>query len=323
MWRDVKSCISIYLATHLIIYVSIYLTIELATDFSLYLDTNLQSPACIWIEDWRLKIPQKLLPQIFNPPGGLTIRRKNPVESSFWRGKGFHLSTHSIPSVRPSILSIYPHCPSIHPSFPFIYISTYLSVHLSIYLSTNLSSSIFRSIHLIILSYNVAILGLHVDWRFKKEQSSVQRRYRGYRQQEALRSLQTDYKAKLHRFWHLLMQIAWPLSFSNFHNAANGHILLNAPDLFRPLKLSRREVTWCWPRGLVGKCLGCCRLLMHGGTQTVRFWGYNMSTGGVKAHVAASCGCKAGWFEMFPRLCKVDRGCAAAWQVGFRWLSRP
>ena len=32
-----------------------------------------------------------------------------------------------------------------------------------------------------------------------------------------------------------------------------------------------------------------------------------MSTG-VKAHVAGSCGCKAGWFEMFPRLCKVDRG---------------
>ena len=42
-----------------------------------------------------------------------------------------------------------------------------------------------------------------------------------------------------------------------------------------------------------------------------------MSTG-VKAHVAGSCGCKAGWFEMFPRLCKVDRGCAAAWQVGLR-----
>ena len=44
------------------------------------------------------------------------------------------------------------------------------------------------------------------------------------------------------------------------------------------------------------------RHLMHGGTQTIRFWGYNMSTG-VKAHVAGSCGCKAGWFE--------------------RWLSRP
>ena len=43
--------------------------------------------------------------------------------------------------------------------------------------------------------------------------------------------------------------------------------------------------------------------MMHGGTQTICFWafgGYNMSTGGVKAHVAASCGCKAGWFEMFP-----------------------
>ena len=66
------------------------------------------------------------------------------------------------------------------------------------------------------------------------------------------------------------------------------------------------------------------RLLMHGGTQTVRFWGLQyVHSGGVKAHVAASCGCKAGWFEMFPRLCKVDRGCAAAWQVGFRWLSRP
>ena len=48
--------------------------------------------------------------------------------------------------------------------------------------------------------------------------------------------------------------------------------------------------------------------MMHGGTQTICFWafgGYNMSTGGVKAHVAASCGCKAGWFEMFPSLCKV------------------
>ena len=48
------------------------------------------------------------------------------------------------------------------------------------------------------------------------------------------------------------------------------------------------------------------------------FGGYNTSTEGVKAHVVGSCGCKAGWFEMFPRLCKVDRGCAAAWQVGLR-----
>ena len=39
---------------------------------------------------------------------------------------------------------------------------------------------------------------------------------------------------------------------------------------------------------------------MHGGTQTICFWafgGYNMSTGGVKAHVAA-CGSLAGWFQV-------------------------
>ena len=69
------------------------------------------------------------------------------------------------------------------------------------------------------------------------------------------------------------MQIAWFVSFSNFPSAADGHILLNAPDLFWPPKLSRREPAQYWPRGLVGKCLGYCRLLMHGGTQTIRFWG--------------------------------------------------
>ena len=37
------------------------------------------------------------------------------------------------------------------------------------------------------------------------------------------------------------------------------------------------------------------------------FGGYNMSTG-VKAHVAGSCGCKAGWFEMFPRLLQGRQG---------------
>ena len=88
-----------------------------------------------------------------------------------------------------------------------------------------------------------------------------------------IQTIQTDYKAKLHRFRHLLMQIAWFVSFSNFPSAADGHILLNALDLFWPPKLSRREPAQYWPRGLVGKCLGCCRLLMHGGTQTIRFWG--------------------------------------------------
>ena len=66
-----------------------------------------------------------------------------------------------------------------------------------------------------------------------------------------------------------------------------------------------------------------------------------MSTGGVKAHVAASCGCKAGWFEMVARkqsvlgllgatICPLGDvkahvaascGCKAGWFE--RWLSRP
>ena len=145
----------IYLATHLIIYVSIYLTIELATDFSLYLDTNLQSPACIWIEDWRFHRNSFLKSSVLR--GGLTIRRKNLVESSFWRGKGFHLSTHSI-SFRPSthsihpihqpILSIHPSILSVHlhiylPSYLFTYLSTYLPIYLAIYLSIHPSNYTF------------------------------------------------------------------------------------------------------------------------------------------------------------------------------------
>ena len=159
-------------------YLSIYLSNYRASYRLFFIPWYKFAIPCLHL-DWRLKIPQKLLPQIFNPPGGLTIRRKNPVESSFWRGKGFHLSTHSIP-IRPSIHPSYPSTHTVHPSILsvhlHIYLPSYLFTYLSTYLSTNLSSSIFRSIHLIILSYNVAILGLHVDWRFKKEQSSVQRR---------------------------------------------------------------------------------------------------------------------------------------------------
>ena len=134
-------------------YLSIYLTIELATDLSLYLDTNLQSPACIWIEDWRLKIPQKLFPQIFNPPnlrGGLAIRRKNPVESSIWSGKGFHPSTHSIP-FHPSVHPSYPSTHTVHPSILSVHLHIYLPSYLFTYLSTNLPTylSFHPSIYLI------------------------------------------------------------------------------------------------------------------------------------------------------------------------------
>ena len=185
--------ISIYLSN----YLSIYLTIELATDFSLYLDTNLQSPACIWIEDWRLKIPQKLFPQIFNPPnlrGGLTIRRRNPVESSIWRGKGFHPSTHSIP-FHPSVHPIHPPILSIHPSFPFIYIAICSPICLSTYISTNLSSylSFDPSIYLIIY-FHTTLQSLGCMWIEDPRKNNLQSKegYRGYRQQEALRSRSHD-----------------------------------------------------------------------------------------------------------------------------------
>ena len=106
--------------------------------------------------DWRLKIPQKLLPQIFNPPGALTIRRKNPVESSsFWREKASICLPIPFHSIRPSIhpihlpmLSIHPSILSVHlhiylPSYLFTYLSTYLPIYLAIYLSIHPSNYTF------------------------------------------------------------------------------------------------------------------------------------------------------------------------------------
>ena len=186
MWCDVKSCISIYLASyppnHLCIYLSIYLTIYLSSYRLFFIPWYEFAIPCLHL-DWRLKIPQKLFPQIFNPPnlrGGLTIRRRNPVESSIWRGKGFHPSTHSIP-FHPSVHPIHPPILSIHPSFPFIYIAICSPICLSTYIYLPIYLAIYLSIHPsnYILSYNVAILGLHVDWRSKKEQSSIQRRVQG------------------------------------------------------------------------------------------------------------------------------------------------
>ena len=142
--------LSSYPPNHLCIYLSIYLTIELATDFSLYLDTNLQSPACIWIEDWRFHRNSFL---------------KSSILRGDWRSEEKILwNLHSegekasiclpIPfhSIRPSIHPSYPSTHTVHPSILsvhlHIYLPSYLFTYLSTYLSTNLSSSIFRSIHL-------------------------------------------------------------------------------------------------------------------------------------------------------------------------------
>ena len=163
----------------------------------------MQSPTCIWIEDWRFHRNSFLKSS--------TIRRRNPVESSIWRGKGFHPSTHSIP-FHPSIHPIHPPILSIHPSILsvhlHIYLPSYLFTYLSTYLSTNLSSylSFDPSIYLIIY-FHTTLQSLGCMWIENSRKNNLQSKegYRGYRQQEALRSLQTDHKAKLHRFWHLSM----------------------------------------------------------------------------------------------------------------------
>ena len=185
-------------------------------------------------EDWRFHrnsfLKSSILPIC---GGGLTIRRKNPVESSIWREKAsirlpipFHSIPPSIHPIHPPILSIRSIL-SVHlhiylPSYLFTYLSTYLPIYLPIYLA------IYLSIH----PSNYTLQSLGCMWIEDSRKNNLQSKegHRGYRQQEALRSLQTDYKAKLHRFWHLLMQIAWPVSFSNFPSAADGHILLNAPE---------------------------------------------------------------------------------------------
>ena len=145
MWRDVKSCISIYLATHLIIYVSIYLSIELATDFSLYLDTNLQSPACIWIEDWRFHRNSFLKSSILR--GDWRSEEKilwnlhsEGEKASICLPIPFHSIRPSIHPIHLPMLSIQPSILSVHlhiylPSYLFTYLSTYLSTNLSSYLS--------------------------------------------------------------------------------------------------------------------------------------------------------------------------------------------
>ena len=153
----------------------VYLSIELATDFSLYLDTNLQSPACIWIEDWRFHRNSFLKSSTLPICGGdwrseeeiLWNLQSEEEKASIRLPIPFHPSVHPI---HPPILSIHP-----FRSSTYLPLAIRSPICLSTYISTNLSFDPSNCI----LSYNVAILGLHVDWRSKKELSSVQRRVQG------------------------------------------------------------------------------------------------------------------------------------------------
>ena len=181
--------ISIYLSN----YLSIYLTIELATDFSLYLDTNLQSPACIWIEDWRFHRNSFLKSSTLPICGGIDDPKKKSC--GIFNLKRKRLPSvypfHSIPSVRPS----YPSTHIVHPSFPFIYIAICSPICLSTYISTNLSSylSFDPSIYLIIY-FHTTLQSLGCMWIEDPRKNNLQSKegYRGYRQQEALRSRSHD-----------------------------------------------------------------------------------------------------------------------------------
>ena len=146
MWSHVY--LSSYPPNHLCIYLSNY-----RASYRLFLIPWYKfAIPCLHL-DWRLKIPQKLLPQIFNPPGGLTIRRKKSCGIFILKGKRLPsvYPFHSIPSVHPSILSthaVHPSILSVHlhiylPSYLFTYLSTYLPIYLAIYLSIHPSNYTF------------------------------------------------------------------------------------------------------------------------------------------------------------------------------------
>ena len=130
-------------------YLSIYLTIELATDFSLYLDTNLQSPACIWIEDWRFHRNSFLKSSILR--GDWRSEEKilwnlhsEGEKASICLPIPFH------PSIHPSYPSTHAVHPSIHPFRSSTYLPTlaicspiYLPIYLAIYLSIHPSNYTF------------------------------------------------------------------------------------------------------------------------------------------------------------------------------------
>ena len=159
------------------------------------LSSNLQSSQSAGgIED-----PKKKSRGIFN------LKRKRLPSVYPFHSIPFHPSVHpsypSIHTVHPSILSVHLHI--YLPSYLFTYLSTYLSTNLSSYLSFD------PSIYLIIY-FHTTLQSLGCMWIEDSRKNNLQSKEgcRGYRQQEALRSLQTDYKPKLHRLRHLLMQIS-------------------------------------------------------------------------------------------------------------------
>ena len=148
--------------------------------------------------DWRLKIPQKLFPQIFNPPNLRGDWRSE--EEILWNLQSeeekasirLPIPFHSI-SVRPS----YPSTHIVHPSILSVHLHSYLFTYLPIYLyiSTNLSSylSFDPSIYLIIY-FHTTLQSLGCMWIEDPRKNNLQSKegYRGYRQQEALRSRSHD-----------------------------------------------------------------------------------------------------------------------------------
>ena len=112
-------CMYIYLAS----YPPNHLCIYLATDFSLYLDTNLQSPACIWIEDEDSTETLSSNLQPSQSAGGIDDPKKKSCGIFNLKMKRLP-SVYPFHSIRPSILSIHPYCPSIHPFRSSTYLST-------------------------------------------------------------------------------------------------------------------------------------------------------------------------------------------------------
>ena len=153
----------------------------------------MQSPACIWIEDWRFHRNSFLKSSTLPICGGIDDPKKKSC--GIFNLKRKRLPSvypfHSIPSVRPS----YPSTHIVHPSILSVhlhsYLFTYLPIYLYIYQSIYLSFD--PSIYLIIY-FHTTLQSLGCMWIEDPRKNNLQSKagYRGYRQQEALRSRSHD-----------------------------------------------------------------------------------------------------------------------------------